>query len=144
MSKYLSFYMFSFFLLITNCASVPQISYIENRSEEDKALGKNRIMIQFSENDSLICNMKINTNKNILLKNGISLVKPLKARSFDNTKNFEYQLDDSSNYIKIHYGKKEYKINLDKRYALLFLDLNLGRLEVGFSNSEPQFMVNCY
>lgn len=126
------------FLYNYNCSSVPSIHYFE-AVDGEKAVGKNRLMVQLYGDDFQNDEISIKTDKNLLIFQGSKVNHSVKTKTSGNSKVLEFSLNDNVKFITVKYEQKRYRLTLNNNYSILFLDIRNGNVDAGFSNREPEY-----
>ncbi|UKB86077.1 hypothetical protein LF887_10755 [Chryseobacterium sp. MEBOG06] len=124
-------------LVFYSCFSVPEIHYTESMDNNEKAIRKDRLMIQLYNDDIYNEKISIKTDDNILIFQGSKVNKGITTRTSGNSKVLEFTLNKNIKDIEIKYSGKRYKLNINEKYSILFLELREGIIDALYTNREP-------
>ncbi|MEJ5051776.1 hypothetical protein WH221_18240 [Chryseobacterium culicis] len=123
-------------LVFCNCFSVPEIHYTESMDNE-KTIRKDRLMIQLYDNDIYNEKISIKTDNSILIFQDSKINKSITTRTSGNSKVLEFALNKDIKHIEIKYSGKKYKLNINEKYSILFIELRDGIIDALYTNREP-------
>lgn len=123
-------------LFLCSCFSVSEINYSESIDNE-KAIGKNRLMVQLYDTDIYNDRISIKTDNNTFVFQGSKTNKSINTKSSGNSKVLEFKLNQNVKYIIIKSNSKRYKLSINEKYSILFLEIRDDKLDALYTNREP-------
>lgn len=126
---------FIVFFTLYNCYSVPETHYIPPLDNEQPN-GRSRLMIQLY-NDEEYHSILIKTNRNEVLFQKSKINNSIDTKIAGNSKILEFLLKNDVKYLIVKYNEKKYRLNVDKRYNIMLLDIRLNKIELAYTNREP-------
>lgn len=95
-------------------------------------------MIQLYDNENYDTLLIKTNQREILFKNSI-INNSIKTTTVGNSKVLEFLLENNTKHLIIKYKEKKYKLNIDKKFNIMFLDIRLNNIELAYTNRDPIF-----
>ncbi|PRB82615.1 hypothetical protein CQ022_18190 [Chryseobacterium culicis] len=105
--------------------------------DNEKTIRKDRLMIQLYDNDIYNEKISIKTDNSILIFQDSKINKSITTRTSGNSKVLEFALNKDIKHIEIKYSGKKYKLNINEKYSILFIELRDGIIDALYTNREP-------